>query len=96
LLIVKKSKKARIPPMSSNMQIFSSALQGLNAAETQLDQTASRISRAGSTENAAAPDSVDLSTEMVNLLTAKVQFAANLKSIEVGNQMEKHTLDILG
>ena len=77
------------------MQIFASALQGLNAAETQLDQTASRISRAGGTESGAAPDSVDLSTDMVNLLTAKQQFAANLKSIGAGNEIDKHTLDIL-
>jgi flagellar hook protein FlgE len=75
------------------MQIFASALQGLNAAETQLDQTAGRI--AHSAENSAAPDSVDLSTDMVNLLTAKQQFAANLKSLEVGNEIAKHTLDIL-
>jgi len=76
------------------MQIFASALQGLNAAETKLDQTASRISRAG-TETEAAPDAVDLSTEMVNLLTAKQEYAANLKSLQAGNEMAKHTLDIL-
>jgi flagellar hook protein FlgE len=77
------------------MQIFASALQGLNAAETKLDQTASRLSRAGIAEKGAAPDAVDLSAELVNLLTAKQQYAANLKSLETGNEIAKHTLDIL-
>jgi len=77
------------------MQIFASALQGLNAAETKLDQTASRIAGGGAGLSGPPADSVDLSTEMVNLLTAKDQFAANLKSIEAGDQMTKHALDIL-
>jgi hypothetical protein len=33
---------------------------------------------------------------MVNLLTAQQDFAANLKSLEAGNNIEKHTLDIVG
>lgn len=77
------------------MQIFASALQGLNTAETQLNQTADRISRAAVTGNGPASDSVDLSTNMVNLLTAKEDYAANLKSLEAGNEMAKHTFDIL-
>ncbi len=77
------------------MQIFASALQGLNAAETKLDQTASRLSRAGVAQNGPGPDAVDLSTEMVNLMTAQQEYAANLKSLEAGNQIAKHTLDIL-
>jgi flagellar hook protein FlgE len=77
------------------MQIFASALQGLNAAETKLDQTASRISRATVAGTGAASDSVDLSTEMVNLLTAKELYAANIKSLQTGNEIAKHTLDIL-
>ncbi|HEV3330554.1 MAG TPA: hypothetical protein VG096_06220 [Bryobacteraceae bacterium] len=76
------------------MQIFASALQGLNAAETKLDQTASRISRA-TVGTGAASDSVDLSTELLNLLTAKELYAANLKSLQTGNEIARHTLDIL-
>ena len=77
------------------MQIFATALQGLNAAETKLDQTAGRISRA-SADLGTASDSVDLSTEMVNLMTAQRDYAANLKSLEAGNEIAKHTLDIVG
>lgn len=77
------------------MQIFGSALQGLSAAETKLDQTASRISHAGIGNAGAAPDSVDLSTEMVNLMMAQTEYEANLKSLQTGNEMTKHTLDIL-
>ena len=82
-------------PISSHMQIFASALQGLNAAETKLDQTANRLSHVGVAENGAAPDAVDLSAEMVNLMTAQQEYAANLKSLEAGNEIVKHTLDIL-
>ncbi|HUI80161.1 MAG TPA: flagellar basal body rod C-terminal domain-containing protein [Bryobacteraceae bacterium] len=77
------------------MQIFASALQGLDAAEGKLDQTANRISRASVAGTGAAGDSVDLSTEMVNLLTAKQAYEVNLKSLQVGNEITKHTLDIL-
>ena len=77
------------------MQIFGSALQGLNAAETKLDKTASRISQAGAAGIGGVSDSVDLSTEMVNLMLSQQEYAANLKSLQTGNEMVKHTLDIL-
>jgi flagellar hook protein FlgE len=95
LLGEEKSKKRSNSADKCNMQIFASALQGLNATETKLDQTANRLSRMGVNENGASPDAVDLSAELVNLMTAKQQFAANLKSLETGNEIAKHTLDIL-
>jgi flagellar hook protein FlgE len=77
------------------MDAISSALSGLNAAESKLDQTARRLSQIGAVDNVPT-DSVDLASEMVNLMTAKLQFQANLKSLEAGNEMAKHTIDILG
>jgi len=75
------------------MQIFGAALQGLNAAESKLDRTAERISKTGTVQNGA--DSVDLASEMVNLMTAKEEYAANLKSLKAGDEMVKHTIDLL-
>jgi flagellar basal body rod protein FlgC len=77
------------------MDAISAALSGLNAAESRLDQTAKRLSQIGVVNNVPT-DSVDLASEMVNLMTAKLQFEANLKSLETGNEMAKHTIDILG
>jgi flagellar hook protein FlgE len=77
------------------MDAISAALSGLNAAESKLDRTARRLSQIGAVDNVPT-DSVDLATEMVSLMTAKLQFEANLKSLETANQMAKHTIDILG
>ena len=77
------------------MDAISAALSGLNAAESRLDQTAKRLSQIGVVNNVPT-DSVDLASEMVNLMTAKLQFEANLKSLETSNKMAKHTIDILG
>jgi flagellar hook protein FlgE len=77
------------------MDAISAALSGLNAAEVKLDQTAKRLSQIGTVDSVPA-DSVDLASQIVNLVTAKLEFEANLKSLETGNQMVKHTIDILG
>lgn len=79
------------------MDIFSAGLEGLRAAESKVDATAARLSRAGLPANGTQPaDQVDLSTEVVNLLSGKLEYEANLKSLETGAEMAKHTLDILG
>ena len=77
------------------MDAISAALSGLNAAESKLDQTARRLSQIGTVDDVPV-DTVDLASQMVNLVTAKLQFEANLKSLETGNEMAKHTIDILG
>ena len=40
-------------------------------------------------------DTVDLSAEAVNLHSAKEQFLANLRALEVGQDTAKHTVNIL-
>jgi len=71
------------------------ALQGLQQAEIQLEAAASRISSAG----AASPDGsnldvVDLSAQMVALMSAQTQFAANLATLKTADQMQKALVDI--
>jgi len=72
------------------MDISSVALGGIQSAETKFNRAAARVAQAGT------DDTVDLSTEAVNLLNAKDEFAANLKALEVGDDMTKQTLDMLG
>jgi len=76
------------------MEILAAALQGLSNAETKVDQAAVRISQAG-TANGSTGDTVDLATEMVNLAVGKEDYLANLKALQVGSDMAKHTIDIL-
>jgi len=77
------------------VEILSAALRGLQVAAASLDQTAQRLSKMSSV--AAAPtDTVDLTSEMVNLLTAKREFETNLKLLQAAGEMTRHTLDILG
>jgi len=80
----------------SNVEITATALAGLNAAENQVNRTAARLSRVGLPGTDNASDTVDLSTEVVNLLSAKQDFEVNLKSLETGDQMTKEALSILG
>jgi flagellar basal body rod protein FlgC len=75
------------------MQISSIAFGGLSAAESQFNTAASNI--AANSSGAAAPDTVDLSSSAVALLTAKDSYAANLTALQVADDMAKQTIDIM-
>jgi len=62
---------------------------GLERAEGQLNQAAQAI---------ATPqgDSVDLSAQAVALIQAKNNFEANLKTLEIGDEMTKTLLKAVG
>lgn len=73
------------------MDIVGIALGGLEAAQQTLETAAKRLS---SPDQPA--DVVDLSTEMVALLNAKQQFAANAQVVRTGAEMQKHSIDLFG
>jgi flagellar hook protein FlgE len=77
------------------MEILATALEGLTRAEAKVDQAAARISHAGVAPNGSAGDTVDLNKEIVNLAVAKEDFMANLKALQAGDELTKHTIDIL-
>jgi flagellar hook protein FlgE len=62
---------------------------GMQRAEGQLNQAAQDI---------AAPqgDSVDLSAQAVALIQAKNNFEANLKTLQIGDEMTKTLLKSIG
>jgi len=71
------------------------ALQGLQQADAQLETAATRIANAGVTSPDGVPvDIVDLSAELVALMTAQNLFEANLATIKTDNQMQKALIDI--
>ena len=78
-----------------HMEILAAALQGLNSAETKLDQAAVRLSQAGTSTEGSSGDTVDLATEIVNMAVAKEEYLANLKSLQAAGDLVKHTIDIL-
>jgi hypothetical protein len=72
------------------MDVSSIALSGLNQAQTSLENTARRISGA-----AGQGDSVDFSTDAVNLLQAKNDFETNIQVLKVASEMEKSAINLV-
>jgi flagellar basal body rod protein FlgG len=68
---------------------FTSSLDGLQRADVRFESAAKRIAQQPTDTNA------DLPTDTVNLLDAKNSYDANLKAVQVGDEMMKSTLNIL-
>lgn len=76
------------------MDPSSIALQGLQQAEVQLTAAAARLATAGS-PNGANLDVVDLSAEMVALMSAQTLFSVNIATLKTADQMQKNLLDVM-
>ncbi|MGH9622349.1 MAG: hypothetical protein ACRD45_21920 [Bryobacteraceae bacterium] len=74
--------------------MYTSPLSGMLAAQEQVGQAASRI--AGFPANSEGADSVDLSSEMIALLEARNDFAADVKAQEVMDDTTQSALDLVG
>ena len=72
------------------MEISAIALSGMHAAQTRLENTATRIAHVSEPE-----DRVDLSAEMVALMESRNDFAANAKALKTADQMQQSVLDVL-
>lgn len=78
------------------MEITAIALQGLEQAQAQLEQAAGRLSGVAAVSTDGAPvDTVDLSAEMVALLSAKNDFAMNINVIKKADEMQASLMDLL-
>jgi flagellar hook-associated protein FlgK len=81
-----------------DMNVMSAALSGMQQAQSNLDKTAQRIAHAGINQagaNQAPGDTVDLSTEMVNLMAARQQFSTSARVAHVGDEMQKSLLNMM-
>ena len=74
------------------MDVSSIALQGLQRAQNQLQNTAVNVASLGS----PGSDTVDLSQAAVALISAKTQFAANIGVLKIAGDMQKNLLNVLG
>jgi flagellar hook protein FlgE len=71
------------------------ASSGLQQAESRVIAIAGKIASEGG--NAAdSSDSVDLSTQAVALIQARDDFAANIGTLKIVDQMQKSLFDLLG
>lgn len=75
---------------------FTIPVEGIRRAESSFNTAAAKIVQAPlAAADQAGGDTVDLSAEMVALMESRNQFAANLKTLQVGDRMAQATLDIL-
>ncbi len=72
------------------MDLTGIGLEGLRLAETKLEKAARKLAQP------AAEDTVDLSQQAVEILEARRHYEANLKLIQVDEEMSGQLLDILG
>ncbi len=81
---------------------LSSALRGMEAAETQVNQAAARIAElpahtgASATAKAQITDSVSLSTSAISMLESEKSHAANAKVIHAADEMQQQLLNVFG
>jgi flagellar hook protein FlgE len=77
------------------MDPSSIALQGLQQGEVQAEAAAAAIVGAGAASaNGSNPDVVDLSKEMLALISAQASFAAKIATLETVDQMQQTLLDV--
>lgn len=69
---------------------FSTPLSGMERASSEVNKVATKVAALG-----APGDTVDLSTETVNLLQARNDFEANAKVVSAEDRMTKSLLDIV-
>jgi len=81
---------------NSSMDLAGIALHGINQAQVQLEAAASGIASAAAlSPDAATADPVNLSAEVVALLSAKNQFSLNLATLKGADETQKSAVDLL-
>ena len=78
------------------MDISAIALMGMQQAEARLEKAATRIASFGADAfDGANVDTVDLSSEMLAMMSARNEFSVNLKTLETANEVSKNTIDLM-
>ena len=75
---------------------MSTALGGIQLAETRVERAAERIARMPLSTSQEEDDTVDLSAAVVGLLEARNAYQANLRVAESAAQLTRNLLDVLG
>ena len=87
-------------PVSSWSPIGASFLQGMQNAQAQFDKAASRIAQLPNGVDAGAAgaggDTIDLSAEIVAMMSARDNFMANVEAAKTGDSMQRTLLNMIG
>ena len=75
---------------------MTTSLQGMQRAETQLNQVAQSVAQGPSKSAGPEGDTVDLSAQAVALIEAKNSFEANIQVLKVDDQMSQTLLNVIG
>jgi len=76
------------------MDVTAIALQSIDQAQVQLEAAAAGIASDGAQSGDAA--TVDLSTEVVALLSAKNQFSLGIATLKIADQTQQSALNLFG
>ncbi len=83
-----------IDPVSA--PLGASALQGMQNAEAQFEKAAGRIAQLPAATGAGAGgDIVDLSAEIVAMLSARDNFMANVEAAKTGDALQRALLNVV-
>src|SRR3974390_1847143 len=88
--------RLKLRPKDADFRLMdpsSIALQALQQADVQLETAAARIASSNSPD-AGNLDVVDLSAEMVALMSAQNLFDVNLATLKTANQIQKNMMDV--
>jgi flagellar hook protein FlgE len=78
------------------MNASSIALQGLQQAESQLNSVASQINNVGSLASGGGNvDAVDLSEEMIAMMSAQNLYQENLATLKTADQIEQSLINLM-
>jgi flagellar hook protein FlgE len=73
---------------------FSVPLAGMTQATNQVNQTAAKLAKSGF--SGSGNDTVDLSSDMVSLMQARISFQANADTLQTEGQLSKSLLNAVG
>jgi hypothetical protein len=92
-VVALKFREDRADP--TGMDLSAIALRGLQQAEGQLEQAATRIALSAGSPGRLTLDAVDLSAQMVALLSAKELASVNLQTLRTADEVAKNVIDML-
>lgn len=78
------------------MDISAIALQGLGQANLQLNDAAANLASAAAlSPDGSNWDTVDISSEIIALLSAKNQFSVAAATLKTANEVQKNVVDLI-
>ena len=78
------------------MDLSAIALQGLEQANVQLNDAAANLASAAAlSPDGSNVDTVDISAEIVALLSAKNQFSVAAATLKTANKVQKSVVDLM-